>query len=277
MRNMEINGKTKLFALIGHPVEHSFSPSLHNPQLNLNEINGRYLAFDVSPENLEAALKGLSALGVMGANITVPYKEKVIPFLKSVSREAELIGAVNTLIPKKDGFHGENTDGRGFLESLKEDKGFLPEKKKIVIIGAGGAARGVGVTLALAGASEISFLNRTWEKAEVLKKLIEINTNAQSSAWDYQEKNIPSNKIVEADLIVNATNIGMFPETEYKPELDYNLLHSDQLVADLIYNPEETLFLKEAAQRGAGTINGRGMLYYQGALAFRLWTGKNFK
>ena len=274
---MEINGNTKLFALIGHPVEHSFSPGLHNPQLKLNEINGRYLAFDVEPENLEAALKGISALGIMGANITVPYKEKVIPFLKSVSREAELIGAVNTLIPKEDGFHGENTDGRGFLESLKEEKGFLPEKKKIVIIGAGGAARGVGVTLALAGASEISFLNRTWEKAEVLKKLIEINTNAQSYAWDYQEKSIPSNKVLEADLIINATNIGMFPETEYKPELDYNLLHSDQLVADLIYNPEETLFLKEAARRGAGTINGRGMLYYQGALAFRLWTGKNFK
>ena len=180
---MEINGETKLFALIGHPVEHSFSPSLHNLQLELNGINGRYLAFDVKPENLEKALEGLYVLGAVGVNVTVPYKEKVIPFLTKISREAELIGAVNTLIREEKGFSGDNTDGRGFLESLKREKDFSAKGKRIIIIGAGGAARGVGISLALAGVGEVSFINRTFSKAEDLRKIIEINTHAQSEEF----------------------------------------------------------------------------------------------
>ncbi len=274
---MVIDGKTKLFALIGHPVEHSFSPVLQNEQLEKNGINGRYLAFDVDDQNLESAVRGLFAIGAQGVNITVPYKEKVIPFLTRISREAEMIGAVNTLVRDKNGFCGENTDGRGFIASLIREKDFNPENKKVIILGSGGAARGVGVALALAGAKEVSFVNRTILKAENLKILININTHSISEAWDYEENPVPENKINEADLIVNATSIGMFPEVNEKPKMNYDLLHSGQLIADLVYNPEETMFLKEASLRGADTINGKGMLYYQGALSFELWTGKNFK
>jgi shikimate dehydrogenase len=274
---MEINGETKLFALIGHPVEHSFSPSLHNLQLELNGINGRYLAFDVKPENLGKALEGLYVLGAVGVNVTVPYKEKVIPFLTKISREAELIGAVNTLIREENGFSGDNTDGRGFLESLKREKDFSAKGKRVIIIGAGGAARGVGISLALAGAREVSFINRTFSKAEDLRKIIEINTHAQSESWDYNNRRVPDKKIEEADLIINSTSIGMYPDLNHKPDINYDVIHKGQLVADLVYNPEETLFLKEAKTKGAEVINGKGMLYFQGELAFNLWTGKSFK
>jgi len=274
---MEINGKTKLFALIGHPVEHSFSPSLHNSQLELNGINGKYLAFDVDPENLGKAIEGLHVLGVVGVNVTIPYKEKVIPFLTKISREAELIGAVNTLIREEKGFSGDNTDGKGFIESLKREKNFFPQGKKVIILGAGGAARGVGVSLALAGAQEVSFINRTLSKAKGLRKLIEINTNANSEAWDYNEKKVPDEKIEEADLIINSTSIGMYPDIEQKPEINYDMIHSGHLVADLVYNPEETMFMREAISRGANVVNGKGMLYFQGEFAFKLWTGKSFK
>lgn len=274
---MKIDGKTMLFALIGHPVEHSFSPNIHNAQLKLNEINGRYLAFDVEEENLESALRGLFVLGIQGVNITVPYKEKVIPFLRGLSEEAKLIGAVNTLIRKEDGFYGENTDGAGFLESLRKEKAFFAKNKKIVIYGSGGAARGIGVSLALAGAAEISFVNRTLEKAKDLKELIESNTRSKVWAWDYLEQRISDEKIADADLLINSTSIGMYPQVNFKPELNYNLINSSHLVVDLIYNPEETLFLKEASKRGAEILNGSGMLYNQGELAFKLWTGKDFK
>lgn len=274
---MKINGKTKLFALLGCPVEHSYSPDIHNAQLELNEINGRYMAFDVEEVDLETALKGLYVLGALGVNVTVPYKEKVIPFLYGISPEAKIIGAVNTLVRTNEGFYGENTDGKGFLRSLRKEKNFFAENKKILIWGSGGAARGVGVALALAGAAEISFINRSIEKAKNLQNIIEANSNTRVWAWDYTEEKIPEEKIKNADLLINATSIGMSPWVNLKPELNYNLIHSSQLVVDLIYNPAETLFLKEACQRGAETLNGSGMLYYQAELAFKLWTGKSFK
>lgn len=274
---MKIDGNTKLFALIGNPVEHSYSPKIHNSQLELNGINGKYMAFDVKEESLEKAIRGLYALGALGVNVTVPYKEKVIPFLEGLSKEAELIGAVNTLVKGENGFYGENTDGQGFLKSLKKEKNFLVENKKILILGSGGAARGIGVSMALAGASEIYFVNRTLEKAINLKKIIESNTGTKVWGWDYSNERIPDGKISTSDLIVNSTNIGMFPDINLKPDVNYDLIHSGQLVVDLVYNPKETFFLKEASNRGAETLNGSGMLYYQGELAFKLWTGKNFK
>ncbi len=274
---MKIDGKTKLFALIGHPVSHSYSPEIHNFQLERNGINGKYLAFDVEEENLEKAIRGLYALGALGVNITIPYKEKTIAFLQGISKEAELIGAVNTLVRTGNGFYGENTDGQGFLESLKKEKNFFVEDKKILILGSGGAARGIGISMALVGASEISFVNRTIEKANKLKEIIEYNTKTRVWTWDYSNKKIPDEKISTSDLIINATNIGMSPHINTKPELNYDLINPNHLLVDLIYNPKETLFLKEASSRGAETLNGSGMLYHQGELAFKLWTGKNFK
>ncbi len=273
---MKIDGKTLLYALIGHPVAHSFSPELHSRQLEKNKLNALYLAFDVKPDQLEEALKGLLALGVKGVNVTVPYKEKVIPFLGGLSERARLTGAVNTLLVQDGKFYGENTDGAGFLASLKEEKKFSAEGKKIIIIGAGGAARGVGVSLAMAGAEKIIFLNRDLNKARELAFLLEKECGLESEAFDYQKKPLPQEEVPSADLIINATSLGMHPHEEEKAVFPYSLIHKKQLVCDLIYNPKETLFLKEAKERGASTMNGSGMLYQQAALAFELWTGKTF-
>lgn len=273
---MTIDGQTSLYALIGHPVAHSFSPELHSCQLEKNKLNALYLAFDVKPDQLEEALKGLLALGVKGVNVTVPYKEKVIPFLEGLSERARLTGAVNTLFLQDGKFYGENTDGAGFLASLKEEKNFSAKGKKVIIIGAGGAARGVSVSLALAGAEKIIFLNRDLDKAQELASLLEKECGLESAAFDYQKKLIPQDQVPSADLIINATSLGMHPHEEEKANFPYHLIHKDHLVCDLIYNPKETLFLKEAKARGASTLNGAGMLYHQAAIAFELWTGKTF-
>lgn len=274
---MEVNGDTKLFALLGHPVGHSFSPKIHNPNLEHNGVNGIYMAFDVLPENLESAVNGLFALGAEGANVTVPHKEKVIKYLCGISEEADLIGAVNTLVRTEDGFWGENTDGRGFLRSLEVFKKFSPENKKVLILGAGGSARAVSVALALAGAEEICFVNRNQGKAEKISELLKEKIGCKSSVYKYEDVVDLEKVLAEAELIINTTVLGMYPNVGDKPLLNYDSFHKGQLAVDLIYNPEETVFLRQASLRGADTLNGYGMLYCQAELAFFSWTGKYFK
>lgn len=274
---MKIDGKTSLYALIGQPVAQSFSPKLHSRQFQLNKINALYLAFDLEADQLEDALKGLFALGVKGANVTLPYKEAVIPFLAGISERAHLSGAVNTLLAVENGYYGDNTDGPGFLKSLEEEINFSVKGKKVIIIGAGGAARGVAVSLALEGAKKIVLLNRSLDKAEKLSSLLREKLGVESEAFDYKERLLDEREVKEAQLIINATSLGMYPDDKVKVDFPYHLIESQQLVCDLIYNPAQTLFLKEAKERGASTMNGEGMLYYQAALSFEIWTGKTFE
>lgn len=278
---VSIDGHTKIFALLGHPVGHSFSPRIQNPQFAAHNINGVYLAFDVPPAQLGEAVCGLYALGAQGGNVTVPHKEAVMAHLAEVSEEASLMGAVNTLVRIPGGFRGENTDGRGFLLSLWENRGFVPAGKKVVVLGAGGSARAVAVALARGGAAEIILANRTLPKAQEIADLLNARTQAKGQALPMDPADPASMEdlhqaIAQADLIVHTTTIGMTPNNNSKPELDYSRFRAGQLVTDLIYNPEETAFLRAARLQGADTLNGAGMLYYQAALAFRLWTGKDF-
>ncbi|MGV2938146.1 shikimate dehydrogenase [Mesobacillus sp. LC4] len=256
----------KLFGVIGDPIAHSMSPAMHNDLFELYGINAVYLPFHVSKENLEAAVKGLKALGVSGFNVTIPHKTEIIPHLDKVDPLARAIGAVNTVKNENGLLVGFNTDGPGFvkgLEYLAADLG----SRSALIIGAGGAARAIYFSMAQAGIEKIDLYNRTAEKAkelvgscpyEVESKVIDKET-AEKSLADYQ-------------LIIQTTSIGMVPDTESLPLLPENL-KQNTIVSDIIYNPLQTKFLKEAAKRGAAVQNGVGMFVFQGALAFEIWTG----
>lgn len=263
-----ITGKTKLMGVLGDPIEHSFSPFMHNSVYKHLGLDYAYLALKVEKENLGVAVEGLRALGFIGANVTIPHKENIMQFLREVSKEAQLIGAVNTLILTKDGFKGDNTDGKGFLKSLSKEA-FDPTGKKAIIIGAGGAARAVAVSLALKGASQVDIINRTREKAEKIGRIINDKIGVKSNLYNYEDNLDLIFK--EASLIVNTTSLGMHPQTDKMPPLKLDLFSSHHFVVDLIYNPAETKFLKMAREKNCKTLNGLGMLIYQGEYSFKMW------
>lgn len=257
----------KIYGLIGYPVKHSLSPLMHNAAFAELKIDAEYKLFPLKEEELGDFLKNASKNNIHGLNITVPYKEKVIPFLNSLSQEAKLIGAVNT-IKVSDRLEGFNTDGEGFVRHLK-DLGFLPTGKAITVIGAGGAARAICVYLAKNNPKKISIYDIDGPRAVGLIKHLEDNFrgiifNSVDSAVDLN--------IQESDLLVNASSNGM---KDTDPLLvDSKEINSKILVYDLIYNPSETKLLAMAKARGAKVSNGLGMLLYQGVAAFELWTGK---
>ncbi len=260
-----INSKTKLLGLIGHPVEHSLSPLMHNAALKNKGLNYIYLAFDVkSSRDLKAIVEGAKALGIVGFNVTVPYKIHIIKYLDKLNYEAELIGAVNTVKIDGDMAIGYNTDGLGARMALEEEIGIV-KNKNILIIGAGGASR--AVAFEMAKNNNITIINRTPENAKKLSNEISKKLNRIVQYGDL------STNIEGFDIIIHTTPIGMFPNENVKPVIDVDKISKNMVVMDLIYNPKETVLLKEAKKRGAKTINGLGMLIYQGAIAFELWTG----
>lgn len=268
MNSIKIDGKTKIVGLIGHPVAHTFSPAMHNSCFAELGLNWIYLPFCIRPENLEQTLKGLGAIeNVKGANVTIPHKEEVIKYLDDLSQEASLIGAVNTISFSNGKVVGDNTDGKGFIAALKEE-GFNPEGKDVLILGAGGAGRAVAVSLAKEGASRITLVDLNIAKAKGLASEIE-NSFKEVKAGAAGLKEIT---LEETDLLVNATGCGMKEEDPLP--IFSSLLHQGLFVYDLIYNPAQTLLLKESAKKGARTANGLGMLIHQAALSFNIWTGK---
>lgn len=269
----KITGKTKVFGIFGYPVEHSASPLMHNAAFEACGLDCVYVPFPVPPGQLKAAVAGVRAMGLGGVNVTIPHKEAVAEILDDISPEAKLTGAVNTIINTDGRLTGYNTDGRGFLRSLEEEAGFLVQGKTVLILGAGGAARGVAVQLALAGAEKITIANRRPERSTAIADVVAGNTGAAAEVNDLAEKAL-AGAITAADLIVNTTPLGMFPGTEAMPPLPVELLGNRHLVADLIYNPTETTLLQKARAAGAQTLGGLGMLLYQGAIAFELWTGQ---
>lgn len=269
----KINGKTRVFGIFGYPVGHSASPLMQNAAFRACDLNCVYIPFPVSPELLPAAVAGIKAMGLAGVNITIPHKEAVAGFLDEISPEAGLIGAVNTIVNVDGRLGGHNTDGRGFLRSLEEEAGFRVADKTILLLGAGGAARGVGVQLALAGAKKVIIANRRPERAAAIAEVVARNTGAAADTTDLTEQAL-ADAISGVDLIVNTTPLGMHPNTAEMPPLPTELLESRHLVADLVYNPMTTVLLKKASEAGAGILSGLGMLLYQGAVAFELWTGQ---
>jgi shikimate dehydrogenase len=265
---MRITSKTKILGLLGYQVEYSLSPYMHNAafeELNLDYV---YLVFSVVKEDLKKAIEGLKALDFRGANVTIPHKEEVIKYLDELSKEAELIGAVNTIVYKDNRLIGYNTDGIGFLKSLKKEIEFPLKGKKIFILGAGGAGKACAVSLALEEISKISLSDKIEEKAEKLSSYLRERFSCESRSFKLNRKEFKE-EIKNSDIIINATPVGI---KEDDPLLiDAKDLREGQLFYDLIYKPKETKLLKLAKKKNLKTINGLMMLLYQGGESFRLW------
>lgn len=267
---MNIGGSTKLTGLFGNPVEHSMSPTMHNQAFEKLGLDYRYLAFNIEESDLKEAVNSIRALNIAGVNVTIPYKEKVINYLDGLSKEAEVIGAVNTIVNNEGELIGHNTDGQGFIRSLKEKVNFNSDSKQALIIGAGGAARAVAVQLVLEGVERLYLYDIDSQRAKNLAKQIEENLTTKIVVVEGIDKKL----IDKIDLLVDATPVGMYPNDDVEAVIGAEMLVSDLTVVDLVYNPVETVLLKEAKKARAQTLSGLSMLVYQGAIAFELWTGE---
>lgn len=265
-----ISGKTKICGVIGDPIEHTLSPAMHNAAFRKLGLDYVYVPFRVRKEELGKAIEGMRALNIRGLNVTIPHKVAIIPFLDKLDPMAEKIGAVNTLVNNDGVLTGFNTDASGFLQALLE-RGITAKGKKAIILGAGGAARGIGFILAEKGA-HLVFLNRHLPRAEELARRIAQIFQKKVQALMLNEENL-GKVLAGADILVNTTSVGMAPGRDETP-VPARLLRSGLMVYDIVYNPLQTRLLKEAETVGAGTIGGIDMLVWQGALAFEKWTGR---
>ncbi len=266
----QITGKTMICGIIGDPVEHSMSPVMHNAAFEALGLDYVYLPFHVRGEELKEAINGMRALNIAGLNVTIPHKMAVIPFLDKLDPLAERMGAVNTIANENGELTGCNTDAFGFLPALRS-QGVEPDGKSIVILGAGGAAKGISFILAGAGA-RLVILNRTLSRAEELASQVAQYYHRKIEAMILNEANL-KRAFEKADVLVNTTSVGMVPDVDLTP-VPGNLLDSRLAVSDIVYNPLETRLLREAKAAGARTINGLDMLVWQGVLAFEKWTGQ---
>ncbi len=265
---------TKILGILGHPIKHTYSPFIHNVAIELGGLDYIYLPFDVPPANLRNALRGINALGIKGFNITIPHKETIMQLLNEVSEEAAIIGCVNTVVNELGKLTGYNTDVMGVLDTLS------PFKEKIngsvvCVVGAGGAARAVIYTLIRHfNPKRIFIINRTEQRAESLKEYFK----AKMNYGYFTAKELVPPDLVEifrdSKLIVNATSVGTFPDSDDSITPLADSFSKGQLVFDLVYNPPETKLLKLAASKGAVTINGIKMLISQAERSFELWTGE---
>jgi len=265
---MVIKGSTKVVGLIGEPVEHSFSPPMHNEAFKTLGLDYVYVPFNVSPDNLKSAIECANSLNIQGLNVTIPHKINVIKYLKELDPIAELIGAVNTIDFKN--LKGYNTDGIGCIRAIEEVTKI--KDKNIVVAGAGGAARAIVFYLAKYGAEEVNILNRNLKKAENLASdLRASNLISNVNSSDISEI---SKFISDADILIDTTPIGMHPNVSDEPIVNAEDIHEELVVNDIVYNPNETVLLKEAIKANAKVVYGIKMLLYQGAESFKIWTGR---
>ena len=263
------NYRAELTGVFGDPVDDNPTGVVEEAAFAAKNLNYRYLTIKVLPEDLGKAMDSVKIFDMKGINLTMPHKIKVLPYLDELSPAAEIIGAVNTVIQKEGKLFGENTDGKGFVTALK-NSGETLDKKNVTILGAGGAARAIAVECALNGAAHINIINRSIEKGEELASLIQMKTDSSAKYLNWKNNMaIPS----DTDILINATSIGFSPNVTDKPDIDYTAITPEMCVCDVIFNPAETIFLKTAAENGAKTITGLGMLVQQAALNFTLWTG----
>lgn len=267
---MTVDRFDRVFALIGHPVVHSCSPVMHNRALKNLGLSACYLSFDIGPGELPAAVAAFRTLGFQGFNVTIPYKQKIIPLLDQVDETAGEIGAVNTVVNRGGRLVGYNTDAPGFLNSLRLDAGFDCRGKSALLLGAGGAARAVAYALLSGGLSLLLISDRNSQLSAVLAS--DLNRRFASATQALPLEEVPV-ALGAADLLVNATPVGMFPHCEETPLADPGWLRPGLVVYDLIYNPEQTRLMREAEEAGCQSCGGLGMLVRQGALALEMWTG----
>jgi shikimate dehydrogenase len=266
---MNIKGSTNIVGLIGHPVEHSFSPPMHNAAFRELGMDYAYVAFDVNPDNLKSAIEGAKSLDIRGFNVTIPHKIEVMKYLDEIDEVAALIGAVNT-IDFKD-MKGYNTDGIGAVRAIEEVTSI--KDKNVVIAGAGGASRAISFYIAKYGANKLTILNRNVEKAQKLAGDV-LDSNLISNVEADSISQISSH-LNGADILINTTPIGMYPNVNDEPVASADDMHEELVVFDAVYNPNETVLLKEAIKAGAKPVYGIKMLLYQGAESFRIWTGND--
>jgi len=264
------NYKAELVGVFGHPVAENPTIVMQEAAFEALDLNWRYLTIEVRPDDLADAMQGLLAFNMRGINLTIPHKVAVLQYLDDVSEDARLMGAVNTVRREGDRLIGENTDGKGFLVSLRNEVGVDPAGKRVVVLGAGGASRAISVELALAGAAQISVVNRSPERGLALVELLNKDTQTIASFAPWMGAySIPEG----TDILINATSIGLFPDVTAKPNLAYASISPSMVVCDVIPNPPRTPFLDQAEARGAQTLDGLGMLVAQGAIGFEMWTG----
>jgi shikimate dehydrogenase len=265
---------THIIGVIGHPIKHSYSPLMHNTALAIDGLNYIYLPFDVHTSNLESALKGMIALGIIGFNVTIPHKEKIIEMMHDISEEAAVIGAVNTIVNENGKLHGYNTDVNGIVETLLPFKDELADTT-ISVIGAGGASRAVIYALIrYFKVRKINIINRTVQKAESLKEYFSAKMHFDN--FGVYELTPPDLVKVfsNSKLIINATAIGLFPNIDDTPTSITESFNNQQIVFDIIYTPLNTKFLKIAESKGAIILNGLRMFVEQGARSYEIWTGE---
>jgi len=268
-----IESSTRVYAVIGDPIEHSLSPALQNWLIRRFDLDAVYVAFRVIPDRLKACVDGIRALGLAGINVTVPHKQAVIAHVDRVSPEVERLGAANTLVPGAEGIEAHVTDPVGFLESLSGERERF-RGAAVVLLGAGGAAQSVSYVLGRLGVAQLTLTDLESGRAERLADLAQRSFGLPRVTAMEAGSDSLSERLARADVIINATPVGMSPHTERSPIGESGLLHSKQLVYDLIYNPATTRLLADAAARGAAVKNGLDMLIEQGVASLRLWTGK---
>jgi shikimate dehydrogenase len=268
---MTITGKTRICGVIGEPIEHTLSPIMHNAAFQTLGLDYVFLAFRVKTADVEDAASGIRALNIRGLNVTMPHKTAIIKHLDRVDLSAQIVNSVNTILNKENLLFGFNTDGVGALKALKEN-GVELKGRKVLLLGAGGAARAIAYALAKE-ADELAVLNRTVKQAQALAKLLEKSCNKKIASGSLSPSDIQSN-LQDSDILINATAIGMKPKPDESPVAP-KLLRKNLAVMDIVYNPLETKMVKDAKAAGATVISGVEMLIHQGAASFEIWTGKS--
>jgi shikimate dehydrogenase len=269
MKHWLISGSTRLVGVFGDPVEHSVSPSMHNAAFESLELDYVYVPFRVDKADLGAAIAAVRTLKMRGVNVTVPHKIEIMPFLDEIDQLAAAIGAVNVVVNNEGHLTGYNTDAEGFLSALTRH-GFEPEEQSVVVLGAGGAARAISFALAARGA-HLAMLNRTIVNAAKCAADINEATGQSVEVLALNARNL-ADALERADLLVNATTVGMAPNPNYSLVTSH-MIRPQLVVADIVYNPGKTKLLEQAEKAGARTIGGLDMLIRQGAMAFEKWTG----
>ncbi|MEE0941892.1 MULTISPECIES: shikimate dehydrogenase [unclassified Methanobrevibacter] len=265
---MKIKGSTNIVGLIGHPVEHSFSPPMHNAAFDALNMDYAYVAFDVNPNDLKSAIEGAESLNIKGFNVTIPHKVDVMQYLDELDEVARLIGAVNTIDFKN--LKGYNTDGIGAVKAIEEVTSI--KNKNVVVAGAGGASRAISFYIAKYGAESLTILNRNEVKVESLASDVSDSGLIGEVASD--SINAIGNYMESADVLIDATPLGMHPNINDEPIVKADMMDEDLVVFDAVYNPNETVLIKEAIKANAKPVYGIKMLLYQGAESFKIWTGK---
>ena len=266
--SQELNFKQELTAAFGQPIAENPTQVMVEAAYRHHNLDWRYLTIEVAPDGLADAVAGARAMGFAGFNCTIPHKVEVIEHLDGLGESASLMGAVNCVVRRDEKLIGENTDGKGFVESLRELTD--PKGKSVVMFGAGGAARAIGVEVALAGATKITVVNRSVERGEELTKLLNDKVPAEADFAHWQGTfDIPES----TDVVINATSIGLFPDVDARVDFNPDSLTPDMVVADVIPNPPLTNLVKDARAKGCKVIDGLGMLVNQGVIGIRYWTG----